>query len=92
MLSIEKATQGFAIPAAQLSPELRAAVERADLWTFAQRLEAVREYLNNLRVPYATGRVELKVRRSDCYGGARGPASVQPARAALSRIDGDIRP
>ena len=31
----------------------------------------MRETLEKLRVPYATGRVELKVKRSDCYGGAR---------------------
>ena len=68
---VGSAQQGFEIPAAQLSDDLRAAVERADMWPFSQRLAAMRETLDKLRVPYATGRVELKVKRSDCYGGAR---------------------
>ena len=69
-LAVEAASNGFEIPAAQLSAELRAAIERAEMWPFQQRLAAVRDALNDLRVPYATGRVELKVKRSDCYGGA----------------------
>ena len=69
-LSLEAASRGFELPGgAALSPELRAAIERADMWPFRQRLQAVRDYLNAARVPYATGRVELKVKRGDCYGG-----------------------
>ncbi len=68
---VGSAQQGFDIPSVQLSDDLRAAVERADMWPFSQRLTAMRETLEKLRVPYATGRVELKVKRSDCYGGAR---------------------
>ena len=70
-LTLEAASRGFELPGGTaLSPELRAAVERADMWPFKQRLTAVRDYLGTLRVPYATGRVELKVKRGDCYGGS----------------------
>ncbi|KAJ8604498.1 hypothetical protein CTAYLR_000889 [Chrysophaeum taylorii] len=67
-LELVPAVEGYDVDAEDA--DLRSAVERADVWPFRRRHEAVEAALLKLRIPHAFGRVELKIRRSDCYAGA----------------------
>jgi len=67
-LSLVPAVEGFEVSVSD--DEQSSAITRADVWPFEQRRQAVTTLLGKLRVPHAAGRVELKVRREDCYAGA----------------------
>lgn len=81
-LTLVPAKEGFEVPLAlDDDSDLHAAILRANVWPFEQRQNAVRTALSKSRVPHSAGRVELKARRSDCYGGALKAYKQLSARA-----------
>lgn len=68
-LELVSAVDGFDVSLAA-DADLRGGLLRADVWPFDQRSTEVKAALGRLRVPHSEGRVELRVRRSDCYAGA----------------------
>jgi len=70
-LHLVKAGDGFELndEAIATDADLHAAVDRAEIWPYQRRLEAVACALAKLRVGHDAGRVELKIRRKQAFKG-----------------------